>query len=124
MSAMTRRPSTAEMVRARPALGSLLGALQAEAEAGPAAAVDGTFERHRPAVRLGHVLHDREAQSGTRQVPRVVRSPEAIEHPRRVLAGHTRAVIAHRDPPVRDPHLGPRSRRAGLCPVFWEDLYR
>src|SRR6266581_519473 len=114
MSAMTRRPSTAEMVRARPGARIALGALEAEAEAGAAAAVDRPLERDRAAVRLGDVLHDRKAEARTRKMACVVRSPEAVEHTGRVLRGNTWTVVTHRDLAVRDRHVDRRPWRAVL----------
>src|SRR4030081_944443 len=98
MSAMTRRPSTAEMVRVPSAIGcSGLDPGEAQAEAGATAAVDGTLEGYRAAVRFRDVLHDRKTEAGSGQMTRVVRSPEAVEHPRRVLRGDPGTVVANRD---------------------------
>jgi hypothetical protein len=65
-------------------------------------------------VRLRHVLHDREAQAGAGELARVVRSPEAVEHTRRVLGGDTGPVIAYRDLAVADGHIYRRAWRAVL----------
>src|SRR2546430_2515805 len=64
-----------------------LGALQAETESGPAAAVDRALERDRPTVGFRDVLHDRKAQARTGKLTGVVRSPEAVEHAGCVLRG-------------------------------------
>src|SRR5437763_12021056 len=75
MSAMTRRPSTAEMVRARVAPDRSLRAFEAQPEAGPAATVDGSLERDRAAVGFRDVFHDRKAEARAGKVARVIRSP-------------------------------------------------
>src|SRR5205807_3043210 len=93
---------------------SWLGALEAETEARATAAIDRTLERDRAAMGFGDVLHDRKTKARTRQLPCVVRSPEAVEHPGRVLDGDARTVIAHGDLAVRDGHLNGCTRRAVL----------
>src|SRR3989442_11634490 len=55
-------------------------AIQPQPEA--RAAARRVLERHRSAVRLGHLFHDRESQPRARQVARARRAPEAIEDPR------------------------------------------
>src|SRR5437879_1073306 len=87
---------------------------EAQAEAGATAAIDGTLEGHRAAVRFRDVLHDREAEAGSGKMTRVVRSPEAVEHARRILSGDPRTVVAHRDLTVRDRDVDRRTWRAVL----------
>src|SRR5438270_5324052 len=102
MSAMTRRPSINGMVRARPPLGRGLRAPQAKTKTRTAAAVDRALEGDGSPVRLGNVLHDRQPQAGTGEVPGVVRSPEPVEDARHVLGGNTGAAIANRHFAIRD----------------------
>src|SRR2546428_14139634 len=89
-----------------------LDAFETKTEA--SAAVDRALERDRAAVRLRDVLHDREAQARSGKLPRVVRTPEAVEHARHVLPRDTRAVITHGDLAVRDGHLDGGARGAVL----------
>src|SRR2546422_3546281 len=88
-----------------------LGAFEAQAEPGAAAAVDRTLKRDRASVRLGDIFHDRKSQAGTGKVTRVIRPPEAVEHTGNVLRRDTWTVIAHRDLAVRDRHVDRRARR-------------
>src|SRR2546428_7587573 len=47
-------------------------------------------------------------------MPRVVRSPETVEHPGSVLRGDARTVVTHGDLAVRDGYVDRRARRAVL----------
>src|SRR5712691_6108925 len=120
MSAITSDPSIApdgtRAGRARIATGLDPSETQAE----PRPAVARPLERHRAAMRLRDVLHDREAQARAWEMPRLVRSPEAIEHARGVLGGHAGAVIAHRDLALRHRDLDQRPRRTPLRRVVHE----
>src|SRR2546428_3879499 len=113
MSAMTRSPSIKGMLRgAGGGAPAPLDAAQPQPEA--RAAVAGSLESHRAAVRFRDILHDREPEPGTGKVPRVIRAPEPVEDPRRVLRGDARTVIAHRARASRDAHLDERARWAPL----------
>src|SRR5512141_135771 len=87
-------------------------ARKTQAEERPAAAR--SLHGHTTAVRLGAVLHDREAEARAGPLARVLGAPEAVEDACLVAGGDAGTVLAHRRPGSADGHLGPAAGRAPL----------
>src|SRR2546423_2417424 len=118
MSAITSSPSIERDGTSAVPRGSVLDASEAQPE--PRAAIAGPFERDAATVRLRDVLHDRQAEAGSRRVTNVIGSPETVEDARRVLRGDPGAVIAHGHLAVRDRDLHERAGRTVLRGVVEE----